>query len=101
MPMPKELIAKDSVNIIHRLLTDRRPPQIYSLLRFPARTTQVSIPQIAARPNTERSRKNCLNMMLKTYEKIDQSTRGLSKEGFKKIVGRFDYNILTSDEQRN
>ena len=101
MPMPRELVAKDSVIFIHRMISDKKPEQLYALLRFPSRNTWATVPQLKDRPMTERSRRASFNIMVKTYARIDQSTRGLSNTAFKSIVGRYDYSILPEDEQRN
>ena len=101
MPMPRELVVKDASNFIHRLLLDRRPVQLHNLLRFPNRETRITVPQIRDRPNTERSRRGSFNVMLKNYSTINATIRGLSKEAFRSIISRSDFNILPIEDQRN
>ena len=101
LPMPREIIAKDSAIFFHRLIIEKRPVQLYSLLRFPTRNTRSSAPELLHRPMTERSRRDSINVMLKLYSSIDQSTRGLSVKSFKSIIRHYTYNILIPDDQRN
>ena len=100
MPMPKELIYKDAMIFIHRLLTDKKPKQLYSLIRIPGRLTRVSIPTLSIKCNTERSRRGAYNVMVTKYATLPPELRGLSVNAFKSIVRNKDYNVLTSSDQR-
>ena len=101
MPMPKELLAKDSVKLLHKIIDNRKPLQVNQLLKYPMRCLRSTMLTLRHQPKSERTKRGLIYSGLITMDKIPHKIRSLPNETFKGMISRYDFNILSPDEQRN
>ena len=101
MPMPKEILVKDSVILMHKLIVNKKPAQLYKMLQFPTRQTRNTLPQLNNRPDTERAKRGTLPTILRLYSSVPPNVRDLDIPAFKSIIARHNYQVLAEEFQRN
>ena len=101
LPMPREVLAQNTVIFMHKIHFTKSPPQLYSMYRYPVRSWLSTRPTPRSVPNTERSKRGMMYAGVKLLQRIPECMFSLEPAFFRKSVKSMREGILSSDEQRN
>ena len=99
--MPREILAKDTVNTIHKIISLCKPTQVYSMLRFPVRSKKTTVPQLLYQPKTKRTKRGLIYHGHQMYENLEMDIRCLPIPIFKYITTRYNFTMIRTEDQKN
>ena len=94
---PRQLILEAGAKLIHRIVNQRSPPQIYEQLTFPRlirKTARIGVSNV---PRTQKCKRSTIYQVVKIFNNLPNNLKFVPPKLFKKLISKRSIQEIPTD----